>query len=96
MKLVRDKLQGLLVLNETMPAVQPKAKMMPAYDLSVIDQASGPKMTYQDNIRECKEEERPLEVLPICRLIFQLVGPQPEFLHRRAFLVARKHFAHPF
>jgi hypothetical protein len=50
-------------------------------------------VTYQDNIRERKEEKWPLEVLPISRLVLRLIIPQPQLLHQRALLVARVYFA---
>jgi hypothetical protein len=76
-----------------MPAVQPKAKMMPACDMSATSRMSGVSVTYQDNIRERKEEERPFEVLPISRLVLRLVLPQPQLLRPRALLIARVYFA---
>jgi hypothetical protein len=76
-----------------MPAVQPKAKMMPAYDELAIIRLSDASLTYQNNIRESKEEERPLEVLPISRLILRLVVPRPQLLHQRTLLIARVYLA---
>jgi hypothetical protein len=67
------------VLKETIPAVHPKAKMIPACILLAISRARNGTVTYQDNIRERKEEKRPLEV--------------PQLLHQRALLVARVYFA---
>jgi hypothetical protein len=76
-----------------MPAVQPKAKMMPACNMSTTSRMSGVSVTYQDNIRERKEEERPFKVLPISRLVLRLVLPQPQLLRPRALLIARVYFA---
>jgi hypothetical protein len=81
------------VLKETIPAVQPKAKMIPACTLLAISRARNGRVTYQDNIRERKEEKWPLEVLPISRLVLRLIIPQPQLLHQRALLVARVYFA---
>jgi hypothetical protein len=81
------------VLKETMPAVQPKAKMIPACTLSAISRSRNGRVTYQDNIREREEEKRPLEVLPISRLVLRLIIPQPQLLHQRALLIARVYLA---
>jgi len=49
------------VLNETMPAVQPNAKMMPALEVCQLITLLEAWIagTDQDDIRERKEEERP-------------------------------------
>lgn len=52
--------------------------------------------TYQYNVRECKEEERPFEVLPVSRLVFRLIVPQLQLLQERTVFVPREHFASTF
>jgi hypothetical protein len=79
-----------------MPAVQPKAKMIPACTLLAISRSRNGRGTYQDNIGERKKEERSLEVLPISRVVLRLIIPQPQFLHQRALLVAGMDFTNAF
>ena len=45
--------------------------------------------THQYNIRKCKEEEWPLEILPVGCLVLWLVVPQLEFLQERTLFVTR-------
>lgn len=45
--------------------------------------------TYQYNIRECKEEERPLKILPVCRLVLRLIIPQSQLLQELTLFVSR-------
>ena len=48
------------MLNETMPAVQPKAKMIPALQVcQLMIRLAALNRTYQDDIREREEEKRP-------------------------------------
>jgi hypothetical protein len=79
-----------------MPAVHPKAKMIPACALLAISRPRKGRVTYQDDVRERKKEKRSLEVLPISRLVLRLIIPQPQLLHQRALLVAGVDFTNAF
>lgn len=86
----------LLVLKETMPAVQPKAKMMPAYEPCQRVAIKRLHYTHQHNVREREQEERPLEVLPVSRLVLWVISPELQPLQDSSLLISRKHLTHSF